>query len=413
MRPQHVIRFLADAIDLVGITDNGHDKRVGLVAHALAARMGLPREHRERLFVAGLLHDIGVSSTDAHDHLVAEDQWGKVDLHCERGARLVGTLACLAPLAGVIRNHHMQWDTPESRALPPAERLDANLVFLADRLDAWCAPGARAREHALARAMSSMGPLFSPAFADALLSAARDPVFWADIGHARLGARVDEVLSGIPFAPLSEGDRRSVPFLMGAIVDAKCPYTAEHSFRVAAIARRLGELHRLADADCRDLETAGLLHDIGKLAIPDEIINKPGPLTPQEMEVMQSHAAHSYDVIVRLPSMERVAELARQHHERDDGRGYPDGIGGGALSLAARILGAADVFQALTQTRPYRAGMHAPQVLDALAAAAATGRLDAGVLAVIKRRFGEFWTLARGPLQLPGLSADLSKLCFY
>lgn len=411
MKPQHVIRFLADAIDLVGVTDNGHDKRVGLIAHALGGRLGFPREHCERLFVAGLLHDMGVSSTDAHDHLVAEDQWGEVDLHCERGAGLAASLDCLAPYARVIRNHHMQWHTPESQALAPEERVDANLVFLADRLDAWLAPGARAREHALAKAMASMGTLFSQAFAPAVFSAARDPVFWADIARARMGPRVDEILAGIDFAPLSGADRASVPFLMAAIVDAKCPYTAEHSFRVAAIARRLGELFSLPGGDCDELEIAGLLHDIGKLAIPDEIINKPGPLTDEEMAVMRTHAAHSYDVILRLPSLERIAELARQHHEQENGLGYPDGIGDGALSLSARILGAADVFQALTQTRPYRPGMHAAEVLDALAVAGSTGRLDRSVLGMIKHRFGEFWTLARGPLELPGLSPRIAQLC--
>jgi HD-GYP domain-containing protein (c-di-GMP phosphodiesterase class II) len=413
VKPHHVIRFLADAVDLVGVTDNGHDKRVGLIAYALGERLGLPREQRERLFIAGLLHDIGVSSTDAHDHLVAEDQWGKVDLHCERGERLAESLDCLAPFAGVIRNHHMQWQAPESRALAPGERVDANLIFLADRLDAWLAPGVRAREHALARAMAAMGSLFSPAFAPAVLAAARDPVFWADIARARLAQRVDEILAAIAFPPLSRPDRKSVPFLMAAIVDAKCPYTAEHSFRVAAIARRLGEMFMLPAPDCEDLETAGLLHDIGKLAIPDEIINKPGPLTAAEMAIMRTHAAHSYDVILRLPSMERIAELARQHHEQDDGGGYPDGIGDGALPLTARILGAADVFQALTQTRAYRAGMDATQVLDALALAESTGRLDRGVLGMLKRRFGEFWSLARGPLELPGLSPQIARLCVY
>jgi HD-GYP domain-containing protein (c-di-GMP phosphodiesterase class II) len=313
----------------------------------------------------------------------------------------------------VIRNHHMQWHSPESGALPPADRFDANLVFLADRLDAWFAPGTRAREHALAKATAAMGTLFCDDFARALFLAARDPVFWADIALARMGTRVDEILAGIEFPPLSEGDRRSVPFLMAAIVDAKCPYTAEHSFRVAAIARRLGETFTLPAVECDDLETAGLLHDIGKLAIPDEIINKPGPLTAEETAVMRTHAAHSYDVILRLPTLERIAELARQHHEQDDGRGYPDGIGDGALGLAARILGAADVFQALTQTRAYRPGMHATQVLDALAVAGSSGRLDASVLGAIKHRFAEFWSLARGPLHLSGLSTEIAQLCVY
>ena len=128
---------------------------------------------------------------------------------------------------------------------------------------------------------------------------------------------------------------------------------------------------------------------------------------------MRTHAVHSYDVILSLPSMEHIAELARQHHEQDDGRGYPDGIGDGALSLAARILGAADVFQALTQTRAYRVGMDATQVLDALAVAGSTGRLDGSVLGAIKHRFDEFWSLARGPLALPGLSPQIAGLCVY
>jgi HD-GYP domain-containing protein (c-di-GMP phosphodiesterase class II) len=413
MKTHHVIRFLADAIDLVGVTDHGHDKRVGLIAHALGLRLGASREQAERIFVAGLLHDCGVSSTDTHDHLVAEDQWGEVDQHCERGARLVESLDCLAYLEPVVRNHHMQWHTEESEAMPQPTRLAANLVFLADRLDAWLAPGVRSREHALAKAMASMGTLFSEQFAPAVASVARDPVFWADIAQARVGQKVDEILAGIEFAPMTEKDRRTVPFLMAAIVDAKCPYTAEHSFRVAAIARRLGEHFDLPEGDCDDLETAGLLHDIGKLAIPDQIINKPGPLTAEERRVMETHAAHSYDVILRLPSMERIAELARQHHEREDGLGYPDGIGDGALPLAARILGVADVFQALTQTRSYRAGMDALQVREALAAAGRTGRLDAGVLDALKRRFDEFWHLSRGPLGLPGLSPGLAQLCQY
>lgn len=411
MKTQHVVRFLTDALDLVGVSDRGHDKRVGLIAHALAVRLGLAPAVRERIFVAGLLHDCGVSSTFTHDHLVAEDQWGEVDRHCERGAKLLQSLDGFACLAPIVRNHHRPWASPELEAVPPEPRVEANLVFLADRLDAWIASGMRSRQDALARARASLGTLFSPAFAPALEAIARDPVFWDDLAVARVPERVDEILPTIAFEPLSDRDLGTVPYLMAAIVDAKCPYTAEHSFRVAAIARRLGETLGLPAAECADLEKAGLLHDIGKLAIPDEIINKRGPLTADERRVMEGHAAHSYDVIVRLPGLEHVAELARHHHEREDGRGYPDGIGGPSLPAAARALGTADVFQALTQRRAYRPGKDTAEVRDTLGKARQSGWLDATSLDALEARFDEFWELSTGPLHLSGLSPALAQLC--
>lgn len=411
MKTRHVVRFLTDALDLVGVTDHGHDKRVGIIAHTLAGRLGLSTATQERVFVAGLLHDVGVSSTFAHDHLVAEDQWGEVDRHCDRGARLLASLEGFASLAPVVRHHHRPWISPELAALPREARLEPNLVFLADRLDAWISPGIGSRPAALAKARASLGTLFPGAFGPALESIARDPGFWDDIEGARLSQRVDAILHGIAFEPLSAKDLATVPFLMAAIVDAKCPYTAEHSFRVAAIARRMGEALGLSSRECEELRTAGLLHDIGKLAIPDGIVNKRGPLDAGERRVMEGHASHSYDVIVRLPGLERVAQLARHHHERDDGRGYPDRIGGPSLPLAARILGVADVFQALTQRRPYRPGKNRAEVRETLGRARRSGWLDAAALDALEQGFEDYWTLSTGPLELPGLAPDLAALC--
>ncbi|MCW5593745.1 MAG: HD domain-containing protein [Burkholderiales bacterium] len=411
MKASHVVRFLTDALDLVGVTDQGHDKRVGIVAHALAGRLGLPPATRDRIFVAGLLHDVGVSSTHAHDHLVADDQWGEVDRHCDRGARLLASLDGFAALMSIVRNHHRPWSSPEMAALPREGRVEANLVFLADRLDAWVSHGLGARAGALAKARASLGTLFSPSFAPALDSIAQGADFWADMGRERLSRRVDGILHAIAFEPLSARDLATLPYLMAAIVDAKCPYTAEHSFRVAAIARRMGEAHDLPGAECEQLQTAGLLHDIGKLAIPDEIVNKRGPLDADERRVMEEHARHSYEVIVRLPGLERIAELARHHHEREDGRGYPDGIGGTTLPLAARILGVADVFQALTQRRPYRPGKDEAEVRRTLADARRSGWLDATALDALDARFDEYWALSTGPLALRGLDPGLARLC--
>lgn len=411
MDVRHVVRFLTDALDLVGVTDQGHDKRVGIIAHTLAGRLGLSTALRDRVFVAGLVHDVGVSSTFVHDHLVADDQWGEVDRHCDRGARLLASLDGFAALVPVVRNHHRPWRSPESAALPREARLAANLVFLSDRLDAWVTSGASSLPEAFAKARASLGTLFPPAFAPVLDAIAHDPDLWAGMSGERPSRKVDALLREVAFDPLSATDLARVPYLMAAIVDAKCPYTAEHSFRVAAIARRMGEALDLPTAECEELQTAGLLHDVGKLAIPDEIVNKRGPLDAGERQVMEGHASHSYDVIVRVPGFERIADLARHHHERSDGRGYPDGIGGGELPLAARILGVADVFQALTQQRAYRPGKGKPEVRETLGRARQSGWLDGTALDALEARFDEYWALSTGPLALRGLTPGLATLC--
>lgn len=126
---------------------------------------------------------------------------------------------------------------------------------------------------------------------------------------------------------------------------------------------------------------------------------------------MEGHASHSYDVIVRVPGLERIADLARHHRERGDGRGYPDGIGGRSLPLAARILGVADVFQALTQQRAYRPGKDRTEVRETLGRARQSGWLDGTALDALEARFDEYWSLSTGPLELRGLAPGLAALC--
>ena len=137
----------------------------------------------------------------------------------------------------------------------------------------------------------------------------------------------------------------------------KDPYTAGHNERVAAFAVIIGETMGLGKHEQETLRTAGLLHDIGKIAIPKEILNKRGSLAPDEFEQIRSHVGCGYRILKDIPFAGPVAEAVLQHHERYDGTGYPHGLAGRQILLEARILAVADVFEALCSDRPYRAGL--------------------------------------------------------
>jgi len=171
--------------------------------------------------------------------------------------------------------------------------------------------------------------------------------------------------------------------LQGLVVaiDHKDRYTKRHSEDVACYALFLAVRVEMAEADRAILRTAGLLHDIGKIGIPDDILRKPGRLSPYEYEIVKQHVALG-DLIVRdLPEIELVRAGVRHHHERWDGQGYLDRLVGEQIPLIARILAVGDAFSAMTTTRPYRKALTVKQALDELRAAAGT-QLDPELVAV-------------------------------
>jgi HD-GYP domain-containing protein (c-di-GMP phosphodiesterase class II) len=131
--------------------------------------------------------------------------------------------------------------------------------------------------------------------------------------------------------------------------------TGAHSGRVQRLASSLGRRLHLDDQVLVDLAYAAELHDIGKVGVPDAVLLKPGPLMDSEWEVVRSHSAWGSDLLRTVPGLERVAVIVRHHHERFDGRGYPDGLKGEDIPVESRILAVVDAFVAMTEERPYRA----------------------------------------------------------
>jgi HD-GYP domain-containing protein (c-di-GMP phosphodiesterase class II) len=167
-------------------------------------------------------------------------------------------------------------------------------------------------------------------------------------------------------------------------VEAKDPYTRGHTQRVAELSLAIGKDLRLSPEELRVLGRAALLHDIGKIAVPDAILNKPGKLTDEEFAVIKEHPLRGYAMLVKVRSLRGELGGVRSHHERLDGTGYPDGLSGAAIPLNARIIAVADVFDALTSMRIYRGAWSQEEAL-ALIDDEAGIRLDPAVVAALHR----------------------------
>lgn len=168
----------------------------------------------------------------------------------------------------------------------------------------------------------------------------------------------------------------TVAFAFARAVEAKSSYTRGHSDRVTDYALALAKQVGINEHDRAVLRRGALLHDLGKMSIPDAILDKPGPLTPDEYDVVKQHPLQGVRILEPLRSVRESLPLVRWHHERLDGRGYPDGIMGGAIPLLVRILAVADIYDALASARPYRPAMPHEQCLTVLRDDARDGGLD-------------------------------------
>ena len=222
-------------------------------------------------------------------------------------------------------------------------------------------------------------------------------LFAGPLSHALENARL--------FAQLERTFVESVTALAEA-VERRDPYTGGHLRRVVAYSLLLGDELGLDGADLETLRLGATLHDIGKIAVPDDILRKPAALDREEAEVMRRHPVDGAEIVSRIHSLAPVLPIVRSHHERLDGKGYPDGLAGDAIPLLARIAAVADTYDAITTSRPYRPGLDPETAAGEIRGDAGT-RLCPVVVGAFERLYGAGrFELARGE----GLAASLSAL---
>lgn len=392
-----LIYTLSDALDLVGVVQIHHGKRVGFMAAEVGKAMGLDAARLDTLFQAAILHDCGVSNTAVHARL-AQFEWEQAHGHCEVGAVLLRSAPPLAHLAEIVLHHHTRWSKLKNMQIDPDATMMANVIFMVDRVDVLSLQAQVKNANVLLgiddiidKITQKRGDWFRADLVDTLLQVCDSEAFWLSLEREHVDGYVNEWISHDSTRLIEFKDVKSLVRIFSHIVDAKSRFTCEHSEGVANLARFLGELFDLPERTCEMLELAGLLHDIGKLRVPDDVLEKPGKLSLQEFKTIQRHSFDTFNILRKIHGFGDIASWAGQHHERVDGHGYPYHVTGNGLGIEARIIAVADVFQALAQDRPYRPAMTPQQVLDILLGDAAAGKLDAGVVTMVEINLQDCW----------------------
>lgn len=355
-----------------------HHRRTALIAAKLGVAAGMETNELLQLLQAVLIHDIGVISWQEKielQHLDVQSPWE----HCLRGENLLRGNRSLKHLAGVIASHHDRWAGNNPSGLKgDSIPLHSRIIHLADRLDVMITDESsimNRKDRIMQTLRDLKGVFFDPELMDLLDDLAKHDSFWLDLVSPWENYLLDTIVP-ISYIPLQLEYLSDLASLFARVVDAKSPYTYQHSRGVAGLARFIGEQVGLSSAEVQQLEIAGLLHDLGKLSVPSEILEKPAPLTPEEFNAIKQHPYYTYWLLKPMTRAFPLAEWAAYHHERSDGSGYPFGKTGDELSLPSRIVMVADTFTALHEDRPYRPGMSWGQIAGVLKKKVKDGQLD-------------------------------------
>lgn len=391
-----LILCISDAVDLVSPMVSEHHRRVAYLSFQIGRQYGLSRQRCKELAIAAALHDIGALSLRERIDMLSfelDETWQ----HADVGYLLLSGLERFRVSADIVRFHHVHWNDgagKEKHGQPVS--IESHILHLADRIAVLIDP----RKEVLAQArqirrtlQQKSGSMFMPEILDAFYAVAEKDYLWFDLVAPSSDITVwrdldwDVIsLQGDEFLELAQFFCR--------IVDFKSPFTATHSSGVAACARVMSEMIGFSNFDQRLMYMAGYLHDLGKLCVPSEILEKPAKLSSDEFAVMRHHSYYTNHILQRVGVLDTVRVWSAYHHERLDGSGYPYHLKAADLSQGSRILAVADVFTAVMENRPYRAGMPKAEGLQVVNDLARTGKLDGDLVKLLNKRFDEIVTSA-------------------
>ena len=416
---REILSALSYALDLTEGAVSGHAQRVCLYSMRIADELQLSLAEQSDLYYAALLKDVGCSSNSSRmcvliggdDRLMKRDvkflDWTRpsvaavtalwrralpessaveriarilrlardqhtnnrmmIELRCDRGASIARRIGLSPATADAIHHLDEHWDGSgyPGRLRGAQIPLAARILALAQHLDVFASetgPGMGMDE-----AIREMNARSRRWFDPELVAITNDQHRSGEL--ARIAA-IDSLHQAVQDrepqseSALIDSDVDSICQAFAEVVDAKSPFTFSHSMGVTEAAVSIARALGLSPLRIQRIYRAALLHDLGKLSVPNTILDKPGRLTTEEFDIVKSHSRISEEILLRIQRFESIARIAGQHHEKLDGSGYPHRLTASHLSLDSRILTVADIYGALSEKRPYREALATERVLE-------------------------------------------------
>lgn len=394
-----LIFALSDTVDLIGVDDTLHSKRIGCMAWKCSATLGYDPKRQRNLLYLGLLHDSGFSSTKKRRKLIKKFDWKNAYIHCQKGSKRMNYFEPFEIFGETILHHHTHWQKLKDLKIPEKIKYDANLLYLLDRIDylGQTTPGPSwiSKKDVIRNKINRFrGNFFQADLVDAFMRCSEKEAFWFSLEPLILVDFIEQRKKVKKTKNISFKQLKKYAELVAQIVDDKSPFTAGHSSGVARLAKQLATFAGLDKDICSRLEIAGLFHDIGKLQVPDRVLEQPGPLGGEDLSRMRQHSYSTYRILQRVNGLEDIAGWAANHHEALDGSGYPYRKNGDELDTESRILAIADTFQALAQDRPYRDAYSLKKIISFMQANTQKSRLDPQLVEMLADNMEQCYEIA-------------------
>jgi HD-GYP domain-containing protein (c-di-GMP phosphodiesterase class II) len=334
-----------------------HSKRTTYISLKLGEYFNLSEVTMKKLYITALLHDIGAANFLKESHI---SNTFILD-HCKNGCKILEAFPVYSNISPLILFHHENYDGSGPMGVSgddiPFESQIIRLADLVELLYSEKMPSHVQKYKIISWVKSNANSIFSQKLVDAFLDITKADIFWFDIENITLLDFILDNISPKLNVSLDLFQFEKIAYILASIIDNKSAFTARHSMGISNLAFMVSKYLGYSEEKCLQMKIAGLLHDIGKLAIPNSILDKNGSLTQDEFCIIKSHVYYTKMILDGIEDIREISEWASNHHEKLNGTGYPRNLDESKLFEESRIMGVCDIYQALTEDRPYRNGL--------------------------------------------------------